>query len=235
MEAADTVLFDTDDVAYLDWLKDHREGFVLNTRRGDVSTAKLHLASCSHIRDLRHFEHSGGFTERAWVKLCSDRIEPLLERLRSLSQGGMVREQRCRSCSVHENELLLESDARELNAGSIVPFTVQVSLNRYERDPLLRFGCLAHHGHSCSACRLEFDMRYGPVGEGFMDVHLTRDPLDITDQRPVDPTNDLIPVCPNCHAMLHRGVPVPRTIAELQRLMGRAIVRRTRDVSGPIG
>ena len=51
----------------------------------------------------------------------------------------------------------------------------------------------------------------------------------------LDPTNDLIPACPNYHAMLHRGVPVPRTIAELQRLMGRAIVRRTRDVSGPIG
>jgi len=34
----------------------------------------------------------------------------------------------------------------------------------------------------------------------------------------VDPENDLVPVCPNCHAMLHRHDP-PYTVAELKGKM----------------
>jgi 5-methylcytosine-specific restriction protein A len=37
----------------------------------------------------------------------------------------------------------------------------------------------------------------------------------------VDPVNDLKPVCPNCHAMLHRRTP-PYSIDELRALLLRA-------------
>jgi len=37
----------------------------------------------------------------------------------------------------------------------------------------------------------------------------------------VDPINDLCPVCPNCHAMLHRRSP-PLSIDELKQLLKRA-------------
>jgi hypothetical protein len=36
----------------------------------------------------------------------------------------------------------------------------------------------------------------------------------------VDPVNDLWPVCPNCHAMIHRGPGPALTVEELQRLLG---------------
>ena len=35
----------------------------------------------------------------------------------------------------------------------------------------------------------------------------------------INPLTDLVPVCPNCHAMLHHGVREPRTVAELRRIL----------------
>jgi 5-methylcytosine-specific restriction protein A len=37
----------------------------------------------------------------------------------------------------------------------------------------------------------------------------------------VDPINDLRPVCPNCHAMLHFGRSDPIPVDELRRRMSR--------------
>jgi 5-methylcytosine-specific restriction protein A len=35
----------------------------------------------------------------------------------------------------------------------------------------------------------------------------------------VDPINDLIPVCPNCHAMIHRRRPA-YSIEEVKKMLG---------------
>jgi 5-methylcytosine-specific restriction protein A len=39
---------------------------------------------------------------------------------------------------------------------------------------------------------------------------------DVGEEYVVDPIRDLTPVCPNCHAMLHRQTP-PLTIEELKQ------------------
>jgi len=51
---------------------------------------------------------------------------------------------------------------------------------------------------------MNFEATYGPLGTGFIHVHHLR-PLKLTDgEYKLDAENDLCPVCPNCHAMLHR-------------------------------
>ncbi len=35
----------------------------------------------------------------------------------------------------------------------------------------------------------------------------------------LDPVNDLVPACPICHAMLHRGRERPRSVEELRTIM----------------
>lgn len=93
-----------------------------------------------------------------------------------------------------------------------------VILTRHERNLAARADCLAHHGSACSVCGIDFEQVYGDVGAGYIHVHhLT--PLAHGDgQRLVDPIHDLRPVCPNCHAMLHRSDP-PLTIAELREII----------------
>ncbi|NQW48536.1 MAG: HNH endonuclease [Planctomycetes bacterium] len=90
-----------------------------------------------------------------------------------------------------------------------------VRVNAAERNLRARRACIASHGHVCSVCGLDFGQRYGEVGVGFIHVHHVK-PLSLTDtEYTVDPVNDLRPVCPNCHAMLHRTEPV-LTIEQLR-------------------
>lgn len=90
-----------------------------------------------------------------------------------------------------------------------------VLVNAYERSPIARQACLAHYGLSCSVCQMNFEKQYGAIGHGFIQVHHLKPLSTIKAAYQVDPIADLRPVCPNCHAMLHRREP-PYSIAELQ-------------------
>lgn len=80
----------------------------------------------------------------------------------------------------------------------------QISMNRYERNPEARRRCIEKYGTTCQVCGLNFKDMYGDIGEGFIHVHHIT-PLSAQKKRhQIDETN-LIPVCPNCHAMLHKG------------------------------
>ncbi len=97
-----------------------------------------------------------------------------------------------------------------------------IIVNRYERDPEARRQCIEAHGCQCCICGLDFVETYGKVGEGFIHVHHIVPLSSIGEEYIVDPINDLIPVCPNCHAMLHRlenGRYL--TVQELQERIGK--------------
>ena len=85
--------------------------------------------------------------------------------------------------------------------------TKRVFTNRYERNPLNRQLCLAIHGYSCMICGMSFEERYGDIGHKFIHVHHVVPISQLGDGYVIDPAKDLIPVCPNCHAMLHRKDP----------------------------
>lgn len=91
----------------------------------------------------------------------------------------------------------------------------QVLVNRYERDRHARDKCIHHHGTKCTVCGLDLGEKYGELGKGFIHVHHIVPLSDIGENYIVDPINDLVPVCPNCHAMLHRRNP-PLTVDELR-------------------
>lgn len=80
----------------------------------------------------------------------------------------------------------------------------QVVLNKYERNPVARRMCIEHYGFSCQICEFNFFATYGELGKEFIHVHHIVPLAEIGDTYEVDPITDLIPVCPNCHAMIHR-------------------------------
>lgn len=94
----------------------------------------------------------------------------------------------------------------------------RVEVNHYERDHRARRLCLAHWGSRCATCDLDFGECYGPLGQGFIHVHHILELSSVGPGYQVDPVNDLRPVCPNCHAMLHRRCPA-LSIDELRRLL----------------
>ena len=83
----------------------------------------------------------------------------------------------------------------------------QVTVNAYERNSAARQACVKHHGMSCAVCGFNFGATYGEIGAGFIHVHHLKPLASIKEGYDVDPINDLRPVCPNCHAMLHRRAP----------------------------
>lgn len=98
---------------------------------------------------------------------------------------------------------------------------ILVSGYRYERDPHAREACIRHHGTSCAVCGFNFGEEFGAVGDGFIHVHHLTLISDRGSEYVIDPIEDLRPVCPNCHAMLHRKSP-PYSIDELKVVRQRA-------------
>jgi hypothetical protein len=77
-------------------------------------------------------------------------------------------------------------------------------ITAYERDPKLREECLRIRGFNCLACEINMGDIYGHLGEGFIHVHHVV-PLHHSKKRETNPSTDLIPLCPNCHCIIHRG------------------------------
>lgn len=95
--------------------------------------------------------------------------------------------------------------------------TKQITVNRYERDQRARAECIRHHGTDCAVCGLSFGAHYGEdLGGGFIHVHHLKDLSLLGEDYEIDPIHDLRPVCPNCHAMLHRERPA-LSIDDLRR------------------
>jgi 5-methylcytosine-specific restriction protein A len=102
-----------------------------------------------------------------------------------------------------------------------VPSTVpegtrrSVLVNVYERSIDGRNKCIDKYGCACVVCGFDFAQRYGERGKGFIHVHHLKPISSIGHEYHLDPIADLRPVCPNCHAMLHRTEP-PCSIEELR-------------------
>jgi HNH endonuclease len=94
----------------------------------------------------------------------------------------------------------------------------EVTINAYERNSKARAACITHHGCKCAACGFDFEKRYGAVGKGRIQVHHVTPIGKIRKQYEVDPKTDLIPVCPNCHFVIHLFEP-PLSIEQVRNLL----------------
>lgn len=93
-----------------------------------------------------------------------------------------------------------------------------ITVNIYERDPNARRKCIAHWGLTCVTCGFDFLRVYGELGDGFIHVHHLKPLSEIGQRYELSPIEDLRPMCPNCHAMIHRSSPA-MTIDELRRII----------------
>lgn len=71
---------------------------------------------------------------------------------------------------------------------------------------MARQKCIEIHGYKCKVCETNLEEVYGEVAKEFIHVHHLIPLSEIREEYQVDPASDLTPVCPNCHAMLHRKV-----------------------------
>jgi predicted HNH restriction endonuclease len=105
----------------------------------------------------------------------------------------------------------------------------RVYINAYERNPKARAKCLEHHDYVCQACGTVLSDVYGDIAKECIHVHHLIPLSNLDRDYKVDPVKDLLPVCPNCHAMIHRRNP-PYSVGEIAELI-RSLKNRLR--AGP--
>jgi 5-methylcytosine-specific restriction protein A len=83
----------------------------------------------------------------------------------------------------------------------------QITVNAYERSSQARQECINKYGYKCVICDFDFEKIYGDIGKNFIHVHHIKPLSEIDEKYKINPIEDLRPVCPNCHAMLHKRKP----------------------------
>ena len=105
------------------------------------------------------------------------------------------------------DQILVEPDAKYetahtsnvLEGKKVAFYTTKYERNKSNRDKALKI-----HGYSCCICNINFKESYGEIGEGFIHVHHVKPLYSLDEEVVIDPSKDLVPVCPNCHAIIHR-------------------------------
>lgn len=93
--------------------------------------------------------------------------------------------------------------------------SISVKLTRYERNYKNRAEAIRIHGITCLSCGFNFNEFYGKeLARNFIEIHHIK-PVSQGEQI-VNPKTDLVPLCANCHAMIHREKNPPMTIKEIK-------------------
>jgi predicted HNH restriction endonuclease len=99
-------------------------------------------------------------------------------------------------------------------------------VNAYERNQEARRRCIERYGARCVVCGLDFGEVYGEVAEGLIHVHHLKPISEVGEGYVVDPVEDLRPVCPNCHAVIHLRSDIPYLIEDVISFLSEAAGRR---------
>ena len=111
---------------------------------------------------------------------------------------------------------IIDNDGEQFFEGTKKTITV----NSYERNPTVRKKCIEHYGYKCIVCDFDFEKKYGDIGKSYIHIH-HRIPLhSIGKNYEVDYIKDLVPVCPNCHSMIHKKNP-PFTIEKMKEILNK--------------
>lgn len=88
----------------------------------------------------------------------------------------------------------------------------------YERNSKSKAECIAYHGVTCKVCFFNFEEKYGDLGRNYIQAHHIVPLHTIGKRYRIDPIKDLVPLCANCHAMIHVGKET-RTVDQLKEII----------------
>ncbi len=117
---------------------------------------------------------------------------------------------------------IVESDIEALNIeeGNGVEGTKRKYLvNKYERDPKNRKKAIEIHGLNCYACGFNFEEVYGERGTDFIEIHHIKPLSTLEEAIEINPKKDLVPLCANCHRMVHRRKDDVLSVEKLKELI----------------
>lgn len=103
---------------------------------------------------------------------------------------------------------------------------IETTHRRLERNPRARRECLRyyrcrHRGKIvCEICGFDFERAYGKEFRHMIHVHHLTPLASYEGEHGIIPMTELIPICPNCHAVAHRRTP-PYTPDDIRAMLNR--------------
>jgi superfamily II DNA or RNA helicase len=73
----------------------------------------------------------------------------------------------------------------------------------YERNLKARKECLKHYGYTCNICGFSSEEYYSATFKNVIEVHHRTQISEINHEYQIDPIKHLIPLCSNCHTIIH--------------------------------
>lgn len=92
----------------------------------------------------------------------------------------------------------------------------------YERSRKNRELALAIHGYRCKACGEDMQEKYGEHAAGLIHIHHVVPVSEYEAPKRVDPKLDLVPVCPNCHSVIHYRKNMTLTVEAVREMLKKA-------------
>lgn len=147
--------------------------------------------SIIHMNELK----KGILSEQHWSSQSSG--------IRIKNEIAVILEKKWEALQRLRNNKLLSLPGSGIHNIMIEGGKKQITINSYERNSKARKQCLEHYGPQCVVCGFNSVAVYGNEFEGKIHVHHIKPLNEIDEEYIVDPVNDLVPVCPNCHMILH--------------------------------
>lgn len=160
-----------------------------------------------------HIENLSKLPNGQWLKLevdCDHRLPGGKITPADLNDAALEVASVCLGLAL---SLLVIDSVSDFEPGLPEGAKIRVEVNRYERSPVNRAACISHYGTKCLACGLDFSEKYGSLGDGYIEVHHRVPVSEMGGAYRLNPVKDLVTVCANCHAMLHRAKPPLRVEA----------------------
>ena len=95
----------------------------------------------------------------------------------------------------------------------------KIYTTKYERSYKNREKAIKIHGTRCMVCDFDFEEAYGELGKDFIEVHHTKPLYSLEEEMEINPEEDLVCLCSNCHRMIHRKRDKVLTVEELKGIM----------------
>jgi len=199
-----------------------------------IGSAKMSIYDFTHymrgvgFRSTKNLESTQYFMKRFYE---NEGLEALNNAVMALEQHIIYYESKS-NAKVVQKRVVLEkyqkiisesnldfSHPEDINDASYIEGSIKkITINSFERDRKARNKCLELFGYSCAVCDFNFQKTYGEIGKEFIHVHHRVEISSISASYMVNPKEDLVPVCPNCHAMLHKKRPA-YTVSELREIL----------------
>ncbi|MGK7378341.1 HNH endonuclease [Planococcus sp. 1R117A] len=215
---------------YKKWnLPFQREGIKLRTPKGkqlifsilNEEVAKFNLTDAYFFDYLKH-------TYSLYYENLAKLFEGVQseQTLSSFKQGASEQEpvqdfQKSKTTDAElEKNIDLDVEAEEVEDGyGIEGRVANYYGKRFERNSKNRKLAIKKHGLDCFGCGFNFEKKYGERGKDFVEVHHINPLSTLTEATEVNPETDLIPLCANCHRMVHRRKDDVLTLQSLRNLL----------------